>query len=859
MYPGTIVNWHDMSGIQNPVVETIDNSPLYLHLSSFDKGPEDLRVVKGKQFYDLYGTKMNFDKHGQPAIQAANIIDGGGTLLVKRLVAKDATLANMVAVATINSTINAVKANEEEANAKSLEEIITGAEPVAVEYTEKLEIVSGVGAEVGTTELTVTPGVDSGNKYFWAVTESDVLLELDKTLGKEYVEWDGTADIKVADGTKISLVEANINRLAKKSGVITVVSKLPNPASNSVAPTNGMNALFVTSKEGEDEGDTALVVSPAKMDASNVYAYQVVNDDVVYPEIDSQLTQEEYIANWVEWDGAADITLEDGATIVVAEFEVGVAEDDITVIFKPVKAASVEVVSKLPADTRTSESIEPVIPSEDKYIVSSQNNTVKWSVSHIANCKTYEEVMAAASKIASSTVPSVETQEDGSVNVIKAKTYPMFFVVDNGRGVSNKAIKIVPDYSQSKDMENMFYSVAIFEGTTGLESSICTLNPVAVFDNTLYGMNKDIATQVLFGAVPGMYNKYIAHLAEVTGYETDVLKRYDCLFMTNNKGSIMSPYIYLDTDSIDLQAPYGVELKCGSNGEFGEVPFGTDAWTEAAIEVLDGTYDDIIWDVDTYKVAAVFDANYPEAVKQKIAEFVTFREDCVYFRDYGIDVMSYPSIVNYFKSISDDYKNKFILDYYTTYEIRDPETKVRERVTMMYDFSRAMVSHFANGCFRPMAGIANGMILPNAIEGTINFTPRITPSVNQKSLLDDMRLNYAIFENGRCIVQSLYTSQEAYTQLSYGNNVLAIQEVIRSVRIACPKQRFTFASGSDFSYYADAVNSVLKGFIGNFAELRFEYQQDPLKAAQKIFYASIYFKFNNWAQTEVFDVYALNN
>ena len=314
-----------------------------------------------------------------------------------------------------------------------------------------------------------------------------------------------------------------------------------------------------------------------------------------------------------------------------------------------------------------------------------------------------------------------------------------------------------------------------------------------------------------------------------------------------------------DEESIDLQSAYGVELKCGTNGEFGDAPFGTKAWTDAAIEVLDGTFDDIIWDVDTYKIAAVFDANYPKEVKDKIAEFVIFREDCVYFRDYGIDIMSYPSIVNYHDNIDADKKSKFILDYYTTYEIRDPETKVRERVTCMYDLARAMVTHFANGCYRPMAGVANNMILTNAIEGTINFTPRNTPSVNQKALLDDMRVNYAIFEDGRCVVQSLYTSQEDYTQLSYGNNVLAIQEVVRSIRTACPKQRFTFASGSDFSSYADAVNAVMKGFQSNFAELRFEYQQNTLKAAQKIFYASVYFKFNNWAQTEVFEVYALNN
>ena len=50
---------------------------------------------------------------------------------------------------------------------------------------------------------------------------------------------------------------------------------------------------------------------------------------------------------------------------------------------------------------------------------------------------------------------------------------------------------------------------------------------------------------------------------------------------------------------------------------------------------------------------------------------------------------------------------------------------------------------------------------------------------------------------------------------------------------------------------------MLQDFVGNFAELQFDYQQDPLKGMQKIFYAVLKFRFNNWAQTEVFDIYAL--
>lgn len=628
MYPGTIINeWHDQSLIQPRPIEQVDNIPLYLHVSSFDRGPEDLRIVSGQTFYDLYGSKMHFSKHGQPALQAANIIDGGGQMLLKRLVAKDALLANVIFVADVTSVTNATKDTE--------------------------------GTETAVSLQYLTTGVDD-------------------------------------------------------------------------------------------------------------------------PE------------------------------------------------------------------------------AVDKYNIGKSTSSVKWTAVSITNCKTEDEVKAEAEKLHNEAEAIVVTNADDSVVVTKVESFPMITVTDNGRCVSNKAIRFVPDLNTSKDMGTMYFNVYIYEGTTRLEEALCTLNPTSVYNNTLYGLNPETSIQVKFSMVDGMYDAYIDKITKITGITAEEATKCDMIFMTDNRGSALTQ-ITLDAESVDLGSPYGVELQNGSNGNFSESPFATDEWVEAAIEVFNGTFDDIIWDLDTYKIAAIFDANYPDKVKNVIADFVNFRQDCVFFRDYGVNINSYAGIVAKYNSWENNRKTKFIWDYYTTYQIYDPETKVRDRVTMMYDFARICITHFANGAYRPLAGLVNSMILPSAIEGTINFTPRITPVVNQKALLDDMRINYAIFNDGQCVVQSLYTSQPALSQLSYGNNVLAIQEVIRSVRTSCPKQRYTFTSGSDFSSYADAVNNVLKGFRGNFADLEFEYTQNNIKAANKIFYASIKFRFNNWAQTEVFDIYALGN
>ena len=308
---------------------------------------------------------------------------------------------------------------------------------------------------------------------------------------------------------------------------------------------------------------------------------------------------------------------------------------------------------------------------------------------------------------------------------------------------------------------------------------------------------------------------------------------------------------------------------------------------------------DEIWDTDAHKIFAVADANYDKIIKDCMANFVEFRQDCLFLRDCGIganDVNSAIQVYTGSASIStfelktnildntmrsDDefekYKlqgttgifaikdaqirSRFIADYGTTYEIIDPVSRRNITVTMLYDLVAKLTSLYINqGPFAPLAGTYNGFQLEAAIPDTVNFTPIITPLVNQKEAIDNARLNYAIFEDeDSCVVQSNYTSQSANTQLSYINNVLAIQEVARVVRTVCPRNRFRLITGSDMSEYATAVSRVLQGYNSYFETLEFMYTEDTLRSVQKIFYASINFSFNNWAQTEIFDLYALSN
>jgi hypothetical protein len=193
-----------------------------------------------------------------------------------------------------------------------------------------------------------------------------------------------------------------------------------------------------------------------------------------------------------------------------------------------------------------------------------------------------------------------------------------------------------------------------------------------------------------------------------------------------------------------------------------------------------------------------------------------------------------------------------------SYDVIDPYSKKQVQVTVGYTLSKIVVEHFKNGRHRPLAGKINGAIIADAIKGTINYLPRITPGVNQKEDLVDLRVNYASYFDNELVIESQYTSQDKLSQFSYVNNVLAVQEVIKAIRTKCPKIRYSFLNGEDLETYRKDVESVINKFTDNFKTITFEYIKDPTALQNKIFKASIQVSFKDYAESEYFTIYAIN-
>ena len=374
--------------------------------------------------------------------------------------------------------------------------------------------------------------------------------------------------------------------------------------------------------------------------------------------------------------------------------------------------------------------------------------------------------------------------------------YPLFIICDNGRGVSNKRFRIYQDTTTSKPLNYVTYFIDVIENGETLETISFTMNPDIILKDRNMSIQNSIRINskqircVFFGDEFDAFAKNVSYLI---GDSAGKFKYADVLFGTDLLGNAY-PNITIGTD-VNLSTVYGIQLLNGSNGNFGDRPINSDEYATELKKAFDGSFSDEIYDLDNNRIDAIYDANYPATVKRAIEELVNFREDCVFFRDLGIGARSVEEIR---LRDMDNTHSRFCATYCNSYDIYDPYTKKQITVTVMYHLAQLFVRHFINGRIRPFCGQKYDVVIPNedVIPGTLNFYPKHTPQLDQKVEMDDLRINYLSYYEGDILtMNSEYTSQEEYTQLSWINNVLGVQELIKAIRALCPKIRYTFLDG----------------------------------------------------------------
>ena len=455
--------------------------------------------------------------------------------------------------------------------------------------------------------------------------------------------------------------------------------------------------------------------------------------------------------------------------------------------------------------------------------------------------------------------------------------FPLFTIAAAGRGLSNLSFRIVPEYSSSKSSSVIKYSLEIIENAEVIESILFTMNPEVIIDDASQSIQAKVnesSRQIrcimfedgIYGLVRALANVGTvgtSQLSTAAMVNMDFINGFDrrgttpigniitaansvndadvaSLYETNKPEDIT--YVY------NLADPIGIPLVNGSYGTMGATPISN---AEEYKKLLMGAwgkdtgseqFDPVIYDLDAYKPDAIFDV-------------CDFRGDVVFLADMGTTYKDLTNIVNHATDIN---ASRYCAIYHNFFNIVDPFTKKDITVTMPFLLAKRLIQHVSNGIGRPFAGLANNIYFPEIIKGTVNFLPVEIPSENQKQKLVDAAVNYLSYYDGTPVMETMYTNNDEYTQLSYLHNILAIQEVIKAIRSRCPKTRYTFLEGEDLEDYLKDAETVVKQFATNFKSISIQYMADEKYEANNIFYATIVVQFRNFIQEEYFKIIAIS-
>jgi len=284
-------------------------------------------------------------------------------------------------------------------------------------------------------------------------------------------------------------------------------------------------------------------------------------------------------------------------------------------------------------------------------------------------------------------------------------------------------------------------------------------------------------------------------------------------------------------------------------------------------------FDPIIYDLDMYKPDAIFDCGFDFKTKKAICALADFRGDLVFFADLGTGNLIYAEnnigekfcyldtsagIIRASKCVNDGAGSRNLFITHNYFDIYDPYTKRQITVTLPFLLAPKMVAHIKSGVSKPFAGIANNMTFPDIIDGTINYIPYNLPGHDYKQLLANECINYISYYDGVPVLETEYSYNEEYSELSFINNVMNIQQIVKRLRSECPSKRYTFVDGEDLSRYIDDCQSILNEYTSQFRSIELTYMADEAYERNKIFYAVLKVSFKGFFQEEYFKIIAIN-
>lgn len=541
--------------------------------------------------------------------------------------------------------------------------------------------------------------------------------------------------------------------------------------------------------------------------------------------------------------------------------------------------------------------------------------SVEYSSTFAPNCTTsnMNDLITAIENV----VPA--NTDDGSTSV----TYlPLFVFATMGRGIYSPRIRISPSYRFSRSAGYAKCLVEIIgEESDTTESVYFAINPYKIERGSSVSLEylvNNNSSKVRVYQWEDNFDELYELVGSAVGYTEEEKKELlngNLFFNTDLKGNRLitkrnRPQNQNETDSAYAQVPYlfnitnesgfdfqsttGNQLQGGSLGNFGDKPVvethrenETDPLTPfenytkqlekvfsepsvssqvIGVDINDPNLvynDDIVsvYNIDSVSINFILDANYPESVKNKIEEVVAWRNDTFFIRDMGLNIRNLSDVETYVANMP--VHQYFTSVYCNSMMVLDNQTQKYIEVTFPYLICDKIVQHYLDGAGRPFAGLRYGIywIYGSTIkQGSINFLPKVTPTIDEKEVVDDLGVNYvSILQGNRVVLETLYTAQHYNTtsQLSYSCNIWQIQQIIQVLREESPVARYAFATADDLADYQADLLAKLDQYNSDFATFSVSYAGDASYEANKIYYAILEVTFKDFFQSEKFRIVAL--
>ena len=846
-----------------------------------DKGSEGWELLAPNNGITDFTTRkggLNFTKHGQGQFTIANLLRNGSYVLAKRMVSDDATLANV----TIKARVVVVdKVSYVYLYGTSAENIKTFKDAYEAGYASFDP--DALPQEVTVDENgNVIPNISTFSLGRALDNEADAGVTNDKTdSGTTTPDQGGSSSESTSESTSES--ESTTGSESESTSEGSSSESTSESASESES-TTGSESGSETPSEGKDDpikpelptaSDLFLVITSISTGYTNTSS-----TDENVAAVNSELTKIISDEKKGTIISLSDINLDSSAPAQAVdgkyEVELGITS----------------------------------VKSTDNIIALHKIGSGDWE--QIVPTKIADgSVTIQVSSFSPIAIVKIEDADEPDVPAVTkdALIYdiPLFTVTMLGRGKSSITVRLIPEYFASKSTKYMKYTFEVSENANVLESISCTFNPDAIIDSIIQSIQNKVnnasgqvkvkifedgilkLTKVL--AETATRPDEVVSIDEVTGNKIvttvdkpisytelinlDYINGYDKKenpingIITKNIADTISAdeenlwvnFKPSDITPFALNVAEGIKLTNGTNGAMGDAPVqNTEEYTKMLLgtfgkNINNSNFDPVIYDLDRYKVDAIFDCGYPMEVKNAIVDMVDFRGDMVFLADLGTELTDLDSIIDRASSIT---KSKYVAIYHNYFNIKDDFTKKEITVTMPYLLAPRLINHISTGVGKPFAGIANGITFPEIIEGTINFLPVVIPGLDQKQLLADASVNYMSYYDGLPVMEAMWTNDDAYTQLSFLHNVMGVQEVVKVIRDRCPKTRYTFLDGDDLKDYLDDANSIIREYKSNFKSISMTYMADEKYESNNIFYAVIKVQFHHFVNEEYFKVIAID-